>query len=408
MQDKIKIYIAPYRISQEEWEKVWLYTLQLAQAAGILDSAGTEHKGQEYRCTRFSDRVSPVSDTEGFSGCQCFDGCYSRTGRSYTFGISDDIKSYQARCTDNDPGEDLLVSLFSANRFVPTWVVNIWENFTVPRHTFFIPLLGIACLLNSQFPHAVLVSGDVSAGQCCRAARWASNILGIPVNVPAIASPARVLERVLDAGLPPLESLHCAFSAYTGPRDKEWGDLLRRHYDATVLYQYFNERFTTQPVDSDAFEETLKMYLEMGMDLHDLCRLLVTAADGCHMDPQKFLAIIVRSNLHVRQKQTYDITKPAYLQGWCEDVDSEGMSLTRMLARFFGARNHNVDAYMPLTEICDVFRAELASVDVDEEIDRLIAQQEVATDDLSAYFSASGLCDSFSILLNELFQKMRE
>lgn len=218
MQRRIKLSIAPNRISQEEWAKAWSNTLLLAQTAGFLGTGTDAQEGQTYYSCPVEYNTHPPS-----SGLK--------------LGLYGDIKDYRALCHYNDLGGDLLVDYFSPDRFDPLCLVDIWDNVTVLWPTAFMQLLAIACLLCDRFPDAVILDGNITATQCYRAANWASDLLGVPVRVPVIADPDRLLERVIKENLSLLEAFRCVSAAYIGPRDEEWSDLMKnRFYDLAPLY----------------------------------------------------------------------------------------------------------------------------------------------------------------------------
>lgn len=47
-----------------------------------------------------------------------------------------------------------------------------------------IPLLAIGCLLETRFPDAVAVSGDITLSQCRKAVDWANQFLSKSIMVP--------------------------------------------------------------------------------------------------------------------------------------------------------------------------------------------------------------------------------
>ena len=111
------------------------------------------------------------------------------------------------------------------------------------------------------------------------------------------------------------------------------------------------------------------------MDLAMLCRILVVEENACRMEPKQFLSLLLHTRLHVQEKDTCDVTRPAVRQGWREDVDTGEMRLARSIGRLLGAGNPCVDAYIPLAQIRDVCRRAFGDkLDVDAAIDGLLTE----------------------------------
>lgn len=294
MHKRIKLFIAPTRISQAEWAKVWTNILLLVQAAGFLDGGADAQKGQTYHyfCSDEGSAYPPGFESE--------------------FGIYDDIHAYRILCHDDDLGGDLLVEYFAPDRFDPTCLVAIWENAAIPRPTAFVPLLAIACLLCDRFPDAVIIDGDITADQCYRAVYWASCVLGVPISIPVIADPVRLLDRMCNENLSPLETLRCASTAYVGPRDEEWRELLKSRFCDPILYQYYMKPFFALPVSTEIYKSTFQQCLE----------------------------------------ETHAMTYPAPRTDWHADVNDERKMLERLISHLLICLRHTSLPEADIRAIC--------------------------------------------------------
>lgn len=370
----VNLDIVPQRISQEQWHEVYQESLKLVEAFPFLDVITRSRNGYEYRCgTRSKSR-------RGVYRHECY-GWYSigdmETGsNTEDFEMYDNIRVYMEGRLEEDNGIDVLLERadMEEGRY-PSCVRNVFGGKTQGERSH-IPLLAIACLLESRLPEgAAAVSGTINLAQCRQAVEWANQFLDEPVMLPVIGRKEALYERLVAAGLDGEELVQQMLCLTLDARGRELGSFFQEK-QPDGWYAYFRTRLKAYGYETRGFETILKEYLEMGGDFSDLCRMLVTDPDGKQISAEEFLRVIIRIKLHVQEKQTYDFTRTDQQNAEKAEVDGIGMMMRRVFGELFGLGNHNVDAYIPLEQIkaaCKEVFSE--NCDVDEVISRVLDEQ---------------------------------
>lgn len=410
----INLYLIPRRISPEEWGMVYRESLKLVEACDLMDRIETRRNGLRYFLAQ------KAGSREGFPG-RNGQGWLSvgdfRTGESTgEFMLLEDIHAYlpkdkgeppnedkalvqihgqtqeqpqgmakgQSHSRQGDQGEDILLRVLEDMRKgtgksrKAQGCVNLWGQPTrgLDSHIY---LLAIACLIVSRFPEAAIVSGDISAGQCRRALRWANQHLEKPVDLPVTSQMDKLLQRLRKASLSGLRLLRAFYQLTDEAKDGRMGDFLRKEFTKEELYDFYRRRFLHFQINQRGFVRIMKEYLEMGFDFQGLCRLAVSDPEGMQANLEEFLRRVLESKLHVKEKETYDFARTAGERGDYDRPDTDRELPARIFSMLTGMGNRNVNAYYPLEKIREDCRAvwgeRQGGCEADAVIDRLMAEE---------------------------------
>ena len=320
-----------------------------------------EEKRYTYQgiCRAFAHRSAHDSDSGSWNSC----GDMKNGANTEWFGLYKDLHKYKER----SPGYWVAPPLYKGTLPEDTWDIllqsvkdcsvehpdaaSVWAGKTQGEESH-IYLLAIGCLICHRFPEAAHIWGDISAGQCRRATRWANQYLKQPIDVPVTADMKRLLPRLLKAGLPEEELLPAFYELTLQTKNRTMGAYLQEMLPEKVVYDYYRESLYQSCEDEVELRwGIVKEYLELGLDFRMLCRIVMADLESRRLQPQEFLRKILSMKLHIKEKETHDDTKLSKEQGDCEEVDYIDTVLGRVFGRMFGAGNKNVDAYLPLEQI---------------------------------------------------------
>lgn len=349
----INLHIIPNRIDPEDWRAVYRETLTLIHAFPFLSRVRGED-GFPYAA-----RTTETKDlADGCTGWYV-DGDMRNGSNMESYQLVEDIQNYQQRENGEDNGYDILLDgLYDLEVGHPQCSINIWGNKTQgePAHIF---LLAIACLICDRFPHAAFVDGDISAGQCYQATQWANQFLTSPIGMPVTADIERLLPRLKSAGLTEQQRLEVFFELALARKDSDLGDCLKDSFSPQDISAYYREKLKPRHRTAGQLYldgAALKEYLALELDFRQLCWLVMADPEGNRLTPEEFMRELLRRKLHVEEKETGDYT--SFSRGSAQ-VDTVGSMLIRAFLMLHGGHNANVDAYIPLPDICEGFRAAL-------------------------------------------------
>lgn len=415
----INLYLIPRRISPKEWGVVYQESLKLVEACDLMDRIEMRRNGLRYCFAR------KTGDREGFPG-KSGHGWLSvgdlRTGEGTgTFMLMEDIHAYLSEDEAENQAEDkfrrvvqkrpqgsfqdlaqgkyqgepqgkpqgrpqgqggeILLNLLeeageTREKGKAQGCVNIWGQQTRGGGSH-IYLLAIACLIASRFPEAAMVSGDISAGQCRRALKWANQYLERPIGLPVTSQRKGLLKRLKNTSLSGVYLLEAFYQLTDEAKDDRMGEFLRKEFTQEELYGFYRQRFLNFQIDQRGFVRVMKEYLEMGFDFKGLCRLAVSDPEGVQAEPEEFLRRVLESKLHVREKETYDFAKMARQRGDNEETDTDKELSARIFSILVGMDNRNVNAFYPLEKIREDCKEVFGDrCQVDELINRLMKNEE--------------------------------
>ena len=251
----------------------------------------------------------------------------------------------------------------------------IWGNKTQgePYH---MGLLAIACMVEQELGVQVMTGGDITYGQCVKAAKIATEVLGEEIKPPITCRLSDLHERI--SGFTELDEeakLAMLMNVYLAEENNQYGEFLRQHYSHEALDAYWFKCFSGIKVDTYGFTKLMKRYLLLSADLKRFCEL----ADFDRTDAEmctKLIQKIMRSSLHLKEKDCYD---PLDLKHY--EIPYGVMNL---LANFTyrDAVNPAIDRFIPLDEIRAVLTEQFGSVvNVKEIIYNYMKEEENRTEE---------------------------
>ncbi len=333
-------------ITQEEWQPVYENSLKMAQKFNFFDCGKKNINGENIYC------IFPTEEDEyGWRVLGTFpDYKHAETQRM--------LKNIGITSRDTEPCEILRSNIDeTVNCF------GIWGNKTQgePYH---MGLLAIGCMAEQLLGIQAMVYGDITYGQCIKAAKMASDTLGEPIQPPISCRLNDLYKRIQNInGLTERQKLNLLLDVYLGDKNRQFDDFLQEHFSYEIILDYWKKRFENCNIDSINFKMLMKKYFESVSNLKLFCTILnidKTDTENC----AKLIHRILESKLHIKEKDCYDpfdYTK-------C----SEPYTIHNLTASFFlyGAKNKAVDAYIPLEEIRSILTEYFdSSIDVNKIID---------------------------------------
>ena len=333
----LHLSISPHQISAEDWKSVYAETLNLLEKFPFLDVESNEN-GYLY-AQPSAHREDIIGRYAGWRVC----GDMISGDTTEYFYLVDDIEYYR----ENGGG--------------------VWCGKTqgAPAH---IPLLAIACLICHRFPDSTKVSGDISASQCRRAVGWANHYLEVPIDVPIDAEFERLLTALYADGVDDEALLDSFFERTLQACTAEMGAFLKERLASSLLESYYKkeliEAWKHDEVRLVWLMECVEEYLELQLDFHTLCCLILDPSEGIGLEPRVFMEKLLTRNLHVPvEERGHCDTKRSHVSRDDGGVDTVQSLLEMALAAFMRARKPNVNAYLPLEQICAGFESALGSGD---------------------------------------------
>ncbi len=379
---EIHLEIAPKRITPEQWHSVYKECLKLVESFPLLDYRTGERNGREYD---YAVKTVERDDAlEGYRAWESYGDMFTGFNTEW-FGMADDIGRYTESTDGDDNGADILtylVSLYGQDYYPEIPLISkksmagVFFGKTQGEYSH-IYLLTIACLINDRLPEASVLYGEINVGQCRRAVDLANRYLEKPISLPVQCDAEKLLRRILMFdGIEKMGkqggTLEILYELTLENRDEKMGSVIQKYLPKDEILNYYKKKLVD---DNDySFKDSVKEYLSLGFDFGDLVRLLVLDPEGRKLSPSEFFDLIIGMQLHVEEKETYDMTKGDMDNG---RPDTVGMQLARILGRMSGAYNRNVDAYIPLSEITETCRDILGDVcDVDQEMAEALKRDE--------------------------------
>ncbi|MFD0713811.1 hypothetical protein [Paenibacillus sp. GCM10027626] len=288
----IHLRIMPNKIESAEWESVYKESLELIKAYPFLDRIVDR---KTYGCDwMYVDRAKErVLESEGCPvGWHVFgDADSMQTAES--FKLIRDLQYYRKQSSGRGQCDDILISLISED-LDDSEVddVEVFESKTqgLPYH---IPVLAIACLIESRFPGHAIVFGDVSFSQIYKAVEWANSKLKKPIELMDRADNAKLLNRIKRVLHDEIAALKALMELTLQEKNSALGDFARKQFRAEVISAYFTERFKQFDVNMVGFRSSLAAYLNQGYSLEEACDICVLEPHGCRFDPADFIETVL-------------------------------------------------------------------------------------------------------------------
>ncbi|MFC5587884.1 hypothetical protein ACFPRA_03050 [Sporosarcina soli] len=172
---------------------------------------------------------------------------------------------------------------------------------------FHIPLLAIACLIESRFPQHAMVYGDLSIGQMEKAVKWANSILKKPIELTERADNEKLLMRIKQVLKDEAAALEALMNLTMREQDMELGKLVRMHFSSETIAAYYLSQFKKHKIVTYGFSTVLSNYLNKGFSLEGACELCVLDPDGCNFDAQKFAKSVLSMQWAIHETNPVDL-----------------------------------------------------------------------------------------------------
>ncbi|MBP3741517.1 MAG: hypothetical protein J6J00_00885 [Treponema sp.] len=281
----------------------------------------------------------------------------------YNEAAGDAILASLPQCTNHDWEDDICSQTY-----------DIFGNKTQgePYHMY---LLAVCCMVESRLKDKAFVDGDITKGQLKKAVEIANSILKTPIDIPARCETNRLYERISKLNIPENEKITVFDYLYLGNENIEYGDFIRNHFSEQVWRNYLKETLNQYHVDTIGFSGKLEKFLEQGFDLRTICSMIdfqknqKDDEDNCY---ESFIRDVLDTKIYLKEKNTED---------WLDiDQDEERpYSVYTYFAQvvFAGAKNHKVNAYLPIEEVRKILKEELVGYsDTDKVIDDYLNEEK--------------------------------
>lgn len=355
-------------VTQEEWTPVYEKSLLMAKKLGFFDFGKRKIHGENVFCIFPSEEM----DYNGETGWRVI-GRFPEYKRAEDQFMPKHLPDSQF---DQYP-YDMLRTRFP-EQIEQTEEQHgceyIWGNKTQgePYH---MGLLAIACMVEQELGVQVITGGDITYGQCVKAAEIATEVLGEEIKPPITCRLNDLHERI--SGFTELDEetkLAMLMNVYLAEENDQYGEFLRQHYSHEALNAYWSKCFSGTKVDTYGFNKLMKRYFLLSTDLKRFCEL----ADFDRTDAEmctKLIQKIMRSSLHLKEKDCYD---PLDLKHY--EIPYGVMNLLAIFT-YRDAVNPAIDRYIPLNEIRAVLTEQFGSVvNVNEIIDNYLTEEENRTE----------------------------
>lgn len=356
-------------VTQEEWTPVYEKSLLMAKKLGFFDFDRKMMHGENVSC------IVPTEEKEfnGNIGWRVIGSFpeYKRAEDQFMPKLLPDNRS-------DKPPYDMLRTRFPDD-IAQTEEKYHWERFwgnKTQGEPYHMGLLAIACMVEQELGVQVMIGGDITYGQCVKAAEIATDALGEKIQPPITCRLHDLRERISKfTELDENQKLALLMDVYLEEENDSYGAFLRQHYSYETLTAYWKKCFSGTKVDTYGFNKLMKRYYLLSADLKRFCEL----ADFDRSDPEmctKLIRKIMRSAMYLKEKDCYD---PLDLKHY--EIPYGVMNLLAMFA-YRDAGNPAIDRYIPLDEIRAVLMEQFGSVvNVSEIIDNYLTEEKNRTEE---------------------------
>lgn len=373
----ICLSIMPDHIDGTEWGKVYEETLEIINSYPFLDSIFDEET-YEYNwkyLVRTKERAVKYADNQ--IGWHTI-GDEKSLKMAESFALIKDFQYYQRNGRQVGNCEDILFSSIykypKLNEHLERLHVNEFRVFDskTQGEPYHIPILAIACLIESRFPRHAIVSGDISIGQMEKAVKWANSILERPIALTERADNEKLLVRIkkeVNDEAAALEALMCSTIRV---QDEHLGNLVRTHFKPETIAAYYLSEFKGSRVGTLGFSTDLTHYFNQGFRLEDACQLCVLDPNGCNYDATKFAQSILRMEWGTKGKD--------FISTKINDPDSsDPETVDSLLGKVFlqmAGFQESLESNLSFEEVTHILRAELGDIcDIDALVDKMNESQ---------------------------------
>ena len=261
-------YSISYSVTQEEWEKVYEETLDLAQKLGLADWSKFYYKGiRHYAYCKVKEETEEEFGKEKHYWLACAE--YNHLADGEYFRLDRELNNSKY---NKDAGPAIL-RMIDYYTNVSSKSYENQTDYDVTEHCaglYAIRLLAILCLMESRLKEKVFTYGDISKSSCETAVELANKYLKEPIELPARCDYNRLYEIVKTIDIPEEEKINLMENAYLGEIDLKYGKFIEEKFDKNTINQFWKNRFKDCNVEDDNFKHTLKAYLYYVFDFQNL------------------------------------------------------------------------------------------------------------------------------------------
>lgn len=356
----IYIYLdVSFSVTREEWEAVYLETLELVNVFPLCEVVREEIEGEAVcRMEKSRERVldedgnigwRASGDLENLKGAEEFilpKKLFTDMGELGDEILEDDI--------DALIGQAAYEGVIRYNDKRRCNLEKIWAGNTMGEK-YHLYVLAIACLIVDRLGKKTSVYGNITAGQCRRAVRMANAYLSRPIRVPPQCDLRRFAERVFKMSLSGSEAMEFYMQGYLGKRTEETGRCAALYFSKEQIQGYWLSRLKRYPVGSIGYQEILCEYITEGYELDDLCSM-VKLLEPAEVKGQYYKNVIESIlELRIHHKKA-GVNKTA----WIDQDDEEPYGVGEILGQvLFEEKMRYPERYIPLESIVYVLTKEL-------------------------------------------------
>lgn len=363
------------KVDSKQWEKAYEESLILIDKIGLVEYDEIKKFGRKIWCLAPS-RERNVNGRLGWLA----------HGDAYTLKTAEDQffpRKISASCDSEEYADPLMYVLAQhcIENFENPFVQKVTEFFgnKTQGEPYHMVLLCIGCLFDDRLNGEAICSGDITYGQCEHAIQVANKYLKKPIKTPLRCDLNRLYERVCKLPIAKEKLLLAFETTYLGPKNEEYFNFVKEKFSDEAKGDFVRECLKGNRLGTYGFSKSIQRILAYPIAIADVCREFValhpeemTAKDETRNPYELFIEDILETNIHIPVKDLRN----------CLDADEgsgEVMSIEKLFAGFcfMGARNKNVNRFVPLDEL----KREIVSVigdkcDVEKVVEAYVKKHE--------------------------------
>lgn len=371
-------------LTQEEWEPVYKTSLEMAEKMQLYFTGTETIRDNKVKC------IIPVRETTRKNMFSGEEKGWFVSGGMPEFRFAETQFTPKIICSENQAESvysDILETFIELKNEKEKPYTEIWGNKTQgePYH---MGLLAIGCMIEDALGEKALIEGDITFGQCVKAAEIAGKVLKRKIALPVTCSPEALFYRISKIEyIDELQKLNLFMEKYIGNKDLKLGEFIKTHFRINTISDYWKEKISIFKPGTRGFSSWMKDYFTMGFDLDDFCSF----SDVNYSDVnecEKFIKEIIDAKIHIKEKDCEDVLD--YTQR------SDTYTIYSLMASFFfgGLANKAIDRYIPLDEIKSVLARHCTAVsDVSAFTDSYILEKENQKDSIDLNKTINDKCD---------------
>jgi hypothetical protein len=355
--------IMPDHIDASEWEKVYEETLEIIIGYPFLDSIFDD---QTYHCnwkyvTRTEERAIQFANNQ-IGWHTIGDERSLKMAESFVFVKN--LQYYREYCGRGGNCDDILFSSVydypGINEHLEQLKVDKVSVFDAKTQgePFHIPLLAIACLIESRFPQHAMVYGDISIGQIEKAVKWANSILKKPIELTERADNGKLLMRIKQVLKDEAAALEALMNLTMREQDIELGELVRMHFSSETIAAYYLSQFKKYKIGTFGFATELSNYLDQGFRLEVACELCVLDPTGCNYEAPKFVKSVLSMEWPTNDRSLTDLIPTKINAPNSDEPETVNSMLGKTLLQMAGFREE-MKSNLTFEEVVRILRDQL-------------------------------------------------